>query len=198
MIQVIAYQGISSFAWQTVANAFGLTSGLIAALLYGNIGIKVIYNNVLMDFFKFPSLGTKAGKLAWIGVVPVYWAIAFVIASAIPQVNNLSGFIAAACILQFSYTFPPMMYLGFQIKKGAIQSGEGFDPATGRTIHLDGGMKRLIRGYKQNMLLNSFVLFFFLGSLTTAILGIYSSIVGMIASYASGATSTFSCNSPVL
>ncbi len=127
--------------------------------MYGNIGIKVIYNNILMDLLKFPSLGAKAGKLAWCGVVPVYWAIAFVIASAVPQVDNLGGFIAAAGILQFTYTFPPMMYLGFQIKKGAIQSGEGFDPATGRTVRLDSGMNRWIRGYKQNMLLNSTLCF---------------------------------------
>ena len=195
---IIAYQGISSYAWQTVANAFGLTSGLIAALLYGNIGIKVIYNNVLMELFRFPSLGTKAGKLAWIGVVPVYWAIAFILAAAIPQVANLSGFIAAACILQFSYTFPPFLHFGFQIQKAAIQSGEGFDPATGQTVRHDNGMKRYIRGFKMNILWNSFHICFFLGSFVTAILGIYSAILGMIASYATGATSTFSCNSPVL
>ena len=82
--QVIAYQGISSYAWQTLGNAFGLASGLIAAMMNGNIGTKVIYNNLLMDFFKFSSLGAKAGKLAWCGVVPVYWAIALVIASTVP------------------------------------------------------------------------------------------------------------------
>lgn len=195
---IIAYQGISSYAWQTVANAFGLTSGLIAALLYGNVGIKVIYNNVLMELFKFPSLGTKAGKLAWIGVVPIYWGIAFLIASAIPQVNNLSGFIAAACILQFSYTFPPFLHFGYQIQKASIQSGEGFDPATGQTVRHDNGTKRWIRGFKQNILWNTFHIFFFLGSATTAVLGIYSAIIGMIASYGSGATTQFSCNSPVL
>lgn len=36
-----------------------------------------------MDFFKVPSLGTKAGKVAWCEVVPVYWDIAFAIASAV-------------------------------------------------------------------------------------------------------------------
>jgi hypothetical protein len=195
---IIAYQGISSYAWQTVANAFGLTSGLIAALLYGNVGIKVVYNNLLMELFKFPSLGTRAGKLAWVVVVPVYWGIAFVIASAIPQVNNLSGFIAALCILQFSYTFPPFMYVGYLVQKAAIQSGEGFNPATGETIRHDKGMTRYIRGFKQNILLNSFLVFFFLGSFVTAVLGIYSAIIGMISSYATGATSSFSCNSPVL
>jgi hypothetical protein len=28
------------------------TGGLIAAALYGNIGIKVVYNNVLMEIFR--------------------------------------------------------------------------------------------------------------------------------------------------
>lgn len=76
---IIAYQGISSFAWQTVANSIGLVSGLIAALLYGNIGIKVIYNNVLVDFFRAPPLETKRGKWLWVVIVPVYWAFAFII-----------------------------------------------------------------------------------------------------------------------
>jgi hypothetical protein len=94
-----AYQGISSFAWQTVANAFGLVSGLIAALLYGNIGIKVIYNNGFTDLLQFPALETKRGKWLWLACVPIYWAAAFVIAAAIPQVSNLSALLAAVCIL---------------------------------------------------------------------------------------------------
>lgn len=181
-----------------MANTFGLVSALIAALLYGNVGIKVVYNNVLIELLKFPSLGTRAGKLVWVVLVPVYWGLAFVIASAIPQITNLSGFIAAACILQFSYTFPPFLYIGFLIQKGAIQQGEGFDPATGQTLRRDRGMTRYIRGFKHHLLLNCFLAFFFLGSAATAVLGIYSAIIGMRESYASGATSTFSCNSPVL
>ena len=57
-------------------------------------------------------------------------------------------------------------------------------------------VSRWIRGDMQNMLLNSSLLPFALGWLTTAILGISSCIGGMIASYASGATSTFRCNKP--
>lgn len=30
--------------------------GLIAAALYGNIGIKVIYNNVLIELFRKPLI----------------------------------------------------------------------------------------------------------------------------------------------
>lgn len=36
----IAYQGVSKFSWQTVGNVFGLITGIIAAGLYGNIGIS--------------------------------------------------------------------------------------------------------------------------------------------------------------
>jgi len=86
-----AYQGIATFVWQTVANSLGLVSSLIAALLYGNVGIKVIYSNVLTDIFHFPNLGTRPGKLLWIAVVPVYWGLAFVVDAATPQVSNLSG-----------------------------------------------------------------------------------------------------------
>ena len=36
----IAYQGVSKYAWQTVNNVFALITGIIAAGLYGNIGIS--------------------------------------------------------------------------------------------------------------------------------------------------------------
>ena len=193
-----AFQGISGYAWQTVSNVFYIVSSLIAGVLYGNIGVKVVYNNILMELLKFPSLSTRAGKLVWVVVVPVYWAVAFIVAAAIPQVSNLSGLIAAACILQFSYTFPPMIMLGFQVKKDALQAGEGFDPTTGRTTHHDSGFARYRRGYMKKLLFNTFNLIFFLGSCVTAILGVYSAAKGMKDAYAAGAPPSFSCRSPVL
>lgn len=151
-----------------------------------------------MEFLHFPPLGRRAGKLCWIAVVPVYWALAFIVAAAIPQISNLSGFIAALCILQFSYTFPPFLHVGFRVQHDALQEGEGFDPATGQTHRHDGGWKRWVRGYKKAWLVNTWNLFFMLGSLTTAVLGIYSSVLGMIESYASDASTSFGCDSPVL
>jgi hypothetical protein len=41
---------------------------LIAALLYGNIGIKVFYSAVLRDVFKLPPLDHKRGKLLWVAI----------------------------------------------------------------------------------------------------------------------------------
>jgi hypothetical protein len=53
--------------------------------LYGNIGIKVAYQNIFQELLGLPPLTTKAGKLLWTAIVPIYWSIAFVLAAAIPQ-----------------------------------------------------------------------------------------------------------------
>jgi hypothetical protein len=38
-----SFQGVSVYGWQTAGNIITLICGLIAAGLYGNIGIKVRY-----------------------------------------------------------------------------------------------------------------------------------------------------------
>ena len=65
-----AFQGIPAVAyqWQTLGNAISFVSGLIAALLYGNIGIKVLYAAVLRDVFRFPGLETNKGKWLWVAL----------------------------------------------------------------------------------------------------------------------------------
>ncbi|KAG6328146.1 hypothetical protein ID866_10943, partial [Astraeus odoratus] len=57
-----ANQGISLYSLQTTTNAISLTAGLMAAALYGNIGVKVIYNNVLVELFGAPPLTIRSGK----------------------------------------------------------------------------------------------------------------------------------------
>jgi hypothetical protein len=41
---------------------------MIAALLYGNIGIKVFYSAVLRDVFRFPPLDKTKGKWTWVAL----------------------------------------------------------------------------------------------------------------------------------
>ena len=50
-----------------------LFTGLIAACLYGNIGIKVVYLEVIQELFHAPSLTTTKGKILWVALVPAYW-----------------------------------------------------------------------------------------------------------------------------
>jgi len=189
-----ANQGMSPQAAYTAGNIISFLSSLIAAALYGNIGIKVLYQNILKELFGFPDLSERSGKLIWIGMVPIYWSLAFIIAAAIPNFAYLSSLIAALCILQFTYTFPPLLMVGAMIKRDAMQEGEGFDPTTGQTIRHDTGFRRWARGFSKNFLLNSWNIFFFLGALVTAGLGCYSAIEGLIAAFAVGHQTSFSCS----
>lgn len=144
-----SYQGVSPYGWQTFGNVLGLITGLIAAVLYGNIGIKVLYNNIGRDVFKFPILESKKGKWIWSAFVPIYWIAAWVIASSVPQITSWIVFVGAACILQFTYTFPPFLMVGFKSQRDAILPEETFDPLTGSVNHVDSGVKRWVRGYVQ-------------------------------------------------
>jgi len=106
-----------------------------------------LYSNILEEFFKFPSLQSKGGKIAFAALIPLYWSIAFVIAAGIPDFSGLTGVVAAICILQFTYTFPPLLSLGYMLRKNAELPGEGFDPVTGKTTTQDSGFKRMMRGF---------------------------------------------------
>ncbi|KAG0650724.1 hypothetical protein D0Z07_2310 [Hyphodiscus hymeniophilus] len=195
-----AMQGISTYTWQTVTNSVFLVSGLIAACLYGNISIKVLYQTIMIDLLNLPPLSSKKGKWIWVGLVPIYWSIAFLIGSAIPQVSNLSGLVASICVLQFSYTFPPLLQLGLNLQIDGMlpEAGEGFDPVTGVTTRTDRGMKRWLRAYMKKPLLNTFNILFMLASISIAVLGIWASCVGLKLAYATRPKSSFSCSSPVL
>jgi hypothetical protein len=191
-------QGLSPYNWQTACNIMNLVTGLIAAALYGNIGIKVAYVEVFQELFKAPPLTSKRGKLLWVALVPAYWVIAWVVCAAIPQFSYISGLVGAVCILQFTYTFPAILAFGFQIQKDAMTPEESFDPVTKTYNKIDTGMKRWVRGFMVKWHLNSFNFFYFLGALCTAALGIYSSCLGLISAFQGGSSvaTSFGCDAP--
>ena len=145
-----SYQGLSIYSWQTFGNAFELATGILASCLYGNIGIKVSYN-VGRDIFRFPILESSKGKLIWIIFVPLYRIVALVLTASIPQITNFQSFVGAACVLQFTYIFPPFLVIGFKTQRDAILQEDTFDPATGRVTHVYSSLKRWIRGYKKEL-----------------------------------------------
>jgi hypothetical protein len=88
--------------------------------------------------------------------------------------------------------------VGYTVQHDAILAGETFDPNTGRVERKDHGIRRWLRGYRKQLLLNVLNTIYFLGSVVTAILGIYSAISGMHQAYSTNPNvSSFSCKSPV-
>jgi hypothetical protein len=179
-----SYQGVSIYGWQTVGNMVSLVAALICAGLYGNIGIKVIYNNIFLDLFKAPPLSTRRGKIFYACIVPVYWIIAFIIAAAIPDYFGFVSVMSASMLLNLTYTMPPIFALAFDIQKNAIrpEHGEGFDPTTGHVLRNESVIRRWTRGFLSGgalqIALNIWHIIYFLASLSMSGLGMYAAVVG--------------------
>ena len=179
-----SFQGVQPYAWQSVGNVLTLVAGLIAAGLYGNIGVKVMYNNIFLDIFNAPPLVTRKGKIFYASIVPVWWSIAFLIAAAIPDYFGFISVMSASTLLNLTYTLPPIIALGFDIQKHAVrpQLGEGFDPATGKVTRQGSGAARLMRGFMSGgmfqVAINMWHVLYFLASLAMCGLGMYAAVDG--------------------
>lgn len=134
----------------------------------------------------------------WVIMVPVYWALAFVVAGAVPQLGDITSLVGAFCIGNFTYAFPALLKIGFDIKKGAMLPDEHFDEATKKYVRLDGGMKRWIRGYRKTIFLTTFNIIYMLGAFVVCGLGCYSAIEALISAFGDGGTvaTSFGCTSP--
>ncbi|KAI9284903.1 transmembrane amino acid transporter protein-domain-containing protein [Umbelopsis sp. AD052] len=196
-----ANQGISNYGFQTATNVLSLVSALIAAGLYGNVGLKIVYQTIILDLLNGPRMASLAGRITWTFLVLGYWAFAFVIASAIPQFSNISSLVAAVCILQFTYTFPPLLMLGYEVQRDAIATDEYIDEQTGQPGQLQdtwSSWSRWKRGLTRRWYVKLFNFLFFLAALATACLGMYTSGTAIQEGFQSGGAGTsFTCQSPV-
>ncbi|EAL94076.1 putative amino acid transporter [Aspergillus fumigatus Af293] len=192
-----SYLGIGSYNISTAGNVFAMVSAAIAAGLYGNIGLKVLYNQVFVELLRCPPLTTRGGKWFWVILVPIYWGIAFALAAGIPNFSGLTSVVAAVCILQFTYSFPPLLALAYWVRRAALRDGEGFDPATGQTILHDRSMSRVIRGFlaqrPKELAMSVFNIFYVLGALVLAGMGAYSAIESLINAFAQSRTTSYTC-----
>ncbi|EXJ73654.1 uncharacterized protein A1O5_03416 [Cladophialophora psammophila CBS 110553] len=194
----IAYMGLSPYGFQAACDMLVVVSGLIAAGLYGNIGIKVLYNQVLQELFNAPPLTTKPGKYLFSAIVPVYWSVAFIVAAAIPDYFGFVSVIAAFCIVQFSYSFPPIIHLAYTMQRNSMRPGEGFNEQTGYTARSDRGITRLVKGFfADRWYINVWHVIHAGGALATAGLGAYAAIEGMIEAFKNPQVNSFTCTSPL-
>ncbi|KAF8735056.1 hypothetical protein AX14_002816 [Amanita brunnescens Koide BX004] len=200
----LAYQGVSKYAWQTVGNVLSLITGLIAAGLYGNIGIKVIYINVIEGWFNGPHYMTRKGRFIWSIFVSFYWSIAFVVGSAIPQVGTISALIGAIAVMQFSYTFPPFLLFGYSVITDAASEDHPHVPGSGGKGRIDTWrdwsrwQRGLFGGSWYHTLFKYFNLSLGLAALATACLGMWGSGEAVKATFAiAGAATSFGCKGPV-
>ncbi|KAF9554688.1 hypothetical protein CPC08DRAFT_712698 [Agrocybe pediades] len=197
----LAYQGVSRHSWQNLGNVLSLITGIIAAGLYGNIGIKVVYINIVEGWFGGPRLMSSGGRIIWSVLVFFYWSLAFVVGSAIPQVQNITGLIAAIAIMQFTYSFPPVLRLGYDVITDAMAADKPYTPGNGAAGRIDTwrDWSRWKRGlFGGRVLFKLFNLIIFLGGLAMACLGMWGAGENIKNAFQqSGSATSFGCKSPV-
>jgi hypothetical protein len=202
----VAFQGVSRYSWQTVGNVLNLISTVIAGGLYGNIGLKIFYVNVVERFLHGPALLTRRGRLCWSALVLVFWWVGFVIGAAIPQVQTLSGMVGAATNMQFTYSFPTGFTFLYLVQLDATADDGAYSPGK-ETSRVDdwASVSRWKRGLfgstkHRQPLLQAFKwvnLVLCLAALATAGLGIYGSGLSIAAAFDSSAATSFGCAAPV-
>ncbi|ROW11629.1 hypothetical protein VMCG_01359 [Cytospora schulzeri] len=192
-------QAIHPVTLQTAGNVFTFVTGLIACFLYFNIGMKTVYIEVFQEILKFPEITTKKGRWMWYTLGPLYWILAFIVAAAVPNLNGISSLVGALLILNFTYTFPAFMYVGYRIQTDAKLPGEGFDPSTRTTTRHDNGWQRWLRGFRVSWHINTINVLYGCGGLACCGMGCWSAIESLIALFGPGGTvaTSFGCAQPV-
>lgn len=177
----------------------------------------MFYRNILRGYFGAPSLSQAKSGLYWSATVCGYFAVAWVLGSAIPNITDLNTIVGATCILQFTYTFPPMLLVGHWVQKDALQGEQAWEPGMEPwSTRIDSwkDMSRWKRGFKKywyaKITLVSILtiaiprqaawtdtqIFMSLGCLALCALGLYSGIMSAKESFSKGYTTSFSCRAP--
>lgn len=207
----VGFQGVSKYSWQTVCNVFHLVSNVIAGGLYGNIGLKIAYVNIVERFLKGPALLSVRGRICWSLLVIAFWWVGFVIGAGIPQVQTLSGMVGAATNMHFTYSFPTGFTFLYLVQLDATVRDTAYSPYKDRTKEGLGRIdswrdwSRWKRGLLGDSPRSTFWLQAFkwvnfvicMAALATSGLGIYGSGLSIAAAFDSSAATSFGCEAPV-
>lgn len=185
-----ANQGISLYKWQTAMNALIMFTQFVSAAIYSNVALKVIYRSIIERIFHGPPMITVKGRVIWSIAVVVYYCFGYIVASAIPQFSNVTGFFAAILMVPFSYLFPSLLTLCMRIRHDGMKKGfqnvEFTNPKWWNAVLWNRWYFKII---------DVIVVF---GGLACIGLGAWSSVSSMIDTFREqGASTSFGCTPPV-
>lgn len=124
----VAFQGVSNYTWQSIGNGLSLWTYNMASTTYLNIAVKVVYWFLFEEVWRGPDLMSGRGFVYWAILQTCAWWISFIIGTAIPQVQTIQGLVAAAFLLQFSYSWPPLMQLAYDVHADASRMDDVYSP----------------------------------------------------------------------
>lgn len=136
---IVPSVNIASLIFQIITNILGCFVSIAISTLYAHVGCKLAYRVVLRGYFRAPSLSSKRSSAYWGATVVVYFCLAWAVGSAIPNITDINVIVGAACALQFTFTFPPLLLLGHWLQIDAtVGDGEwqpGMEPFSIASTH---------------------------------------------------------------
>jgi len=181
--QVVSPKGL-----QVTSNILALITGYLAIFLYFHIGMKTVYLEVGQQLFGLPPISERKGYYLWLGLGPVYWILAMILAVSVPNFTSITNLIGGLLSLNFTYSIPAIMYVAYAIQTAAALPGEGFDPYTGATTRHDNGWPRYVRGLRKSWWYSIPAILFALGGLASSGMGSWSAILSLIEIFGPGGT----------
>lgn len=190
---------MANLAFQGITNIIGVFCIFAISTLYAHIGCKLLYRVVLRGYFRAPSLTSRKSTVYWALTVIAYYIVAWAIGSAIPNITDINVIVGAACALQFTFTFPPLLLLGHWMQvdatEGDVPWEPGMEPYSGRCDSWK-DWSRWKRAIARRWYIKLPLFVLGMASLTLAGLGIYSGVLTASLSYRSGVTTAYSCRAP--
>ena len=150
--------------------------------------MKTVYLEVGQQLFGLPPISTRKGYYFWLGLGPLYWIIALVIAVSVPDFTAITNLIGGLLSINFTYSIPAIMFVAWAVQNAAALPGEAFDPYTGVTTRHDDGLKRYIRGVRKSWYYSIPATLFAVGGLASSGMGSWSAIESLIEIFGPGGT----------
>lgn len=166
--------------------------------LGGSISIKILYNQVPVEFLRVPPLACHYGKRLFALLVPLYWSAAFCVAAAVPNFFALTSVITALCFVQTSYVLPLVIHLAFTIRKAsASTNGSCNRLGQERVMNLE-NLEQFANGFwGKHRYSNTLHVVLVLAALSVGGLGAWSAIEAIMEILKLPQVDTFTCQSPL-
>ncbi|OCL05071.1 hypothetical protein AOQ84DRAFT_345317 [Glonium stellatum] len=161
-----AFGSLGVVAYKKASFAFVIVPTIVIGVIYANVSAKFIYFRI-MGKSRHAHSNTFIGWGAWIAVMAVIWAIAFIFSEVVPSMGDFLSLLSAAFDSFFGFIYFAVAY--WQLYKGKLFAGMGRSFMT--VIHI----------------IIMFSGLFLLGP------GLYAAVEAIIADYSGATRPAFSC-----
>jgi hypothetical protein len=123
-----SYLSLANASYARLVKGLVISSNVGATALFGNVGGKLLYAN-LIDRFDGPLLLSTQGRFIWYAGALIFWGAAFVFSALVPQASMICRFIMTLLALPFAVAIPASISLALAMQRDAAKL-DAFESST--------------------------------------------------------------------